>query len=545
MIDSIYKKISWSCFFVGRVLLVVVAALASMVHATQTVRTENIVVGSESVEVIFHHEQSAQVMLEAIVPVDGASITLRDPAGQIIRSSAAGDVEFYPGADLEDPLPGGVFVIDELAFSQSGEWTVRFDYPMAQVPTVAMVTVYAQLPVNAGIVLVRQSYLVGEDASIGMLLVENGLPVLSQSPLIRVSKLGQGEPADEAVGLDDGSGYDGRADDGIYSRGYTFSEAGVYLIEGEVAIDHGERTMTLQARREVPVFEAPLDVLDVSVSLTHGANGCVAAVRYDVLVDVQEEGDYVARGTLQASNGFELSSGQRLISALGHTSLMLEYTADAIRTSLQEDGPYRLSRLQFLRLHDLSLAAPMQAWLGETPPISLDELCSKPIVIEDMVVHEVLQGDFIAQLEFVVPITVQVNANYQFSFKLVGAQGEDIALISLSRFLSAGRHEVSFIMDASQVQTIDGPYRVLSALVYGAGETAMKAFVGQSEPYLRWQFLPTLEGDLNGDGVVDELDRQIILNYRNSDALSPGDRRDITQDGKIDLRDARALSQLM
>ncbi len=141
-------------------------------------------------------------------------------------------------------------------------------------------------------------------------------------------------------------------------------------------------------------------------------------------------------------------------------------------------------------------------------------------------------------------IDVQVAGNYEISVKVVGSAGEDIELGGFTEYLEVGNNIVSFFLPAEFFQAADGPYRVISALVYGAKGTAQLARVGESPPYQRWQFNPVKEGDLDNDGDVDNIDRNYILAARNNSALSPGDRRDITRDGSIYLRDARAILRL-
>ena len=51
-------------------------------------------------------------------------------------------------------------------------------------------------------------------------------------------------------------------------------------------------------------------------------------------------------------------------------------------------------------------------------------------------------------------------------------------------------------------------------------------------------------GDINGDGVVDSLDLNLILGALNKLANGPNDLRDLNGDGKIDALDSRKLITL-
>jgi hypothetical protein len=52
------------------------------------------------------------------------------------------------------------------------------------------------------------------------------------------------------------------------------------------------------------------------------------------------------------------------------------------------------------------------------------------------------------------------------------------------------------------------------------------------------------EGDLNGDGIIDTDDLNILDSYLNRSANGPNDSRDLNHDGKIDALDARILITL-
>jgi hypothetical protein len=116
-----------------------------------------------------------------------------------------------------------------------------------------------------------------------------------------------------------------------------------------------------------------------------------------------------------------------------------------------------------------------------------------------------------------------------------------VDLVGGNRFLAAGRNDMSFTLPALRFLSSDGPYRVISLLALGPAGSAQLASVGQTPAWLRWQFLPRINGDLDNDTDVDAADRAIILGVRNGAALSPGDRRDLNRDGVIDLRDGRAI----
>ena len=510
--------------------------------------TSDVVPGSTEVEIPFGVDNVDGIVLEVIVPVDGSNFSLVDPTGLVVLASGDDEVEFTLGADLapEKSLPGGVYATEEIVDPGDGTWKIRIEFPPATEKTVVVATVFVRTAYQAGIAVARESYLVGEEATIGMLVLERGQPVLGLSPTISVTLIGSGGAVDSKSGIDDGIDPDGLADDGVYSRVYTFPQAGEYLIEGEVNIPTPQGKITRKAQRTIMVTEPPLSIESVTTNPVFGPAGCIGGIEEIIDLNVVIGGEYVVRGDLQSTSGKYITDRRRAMFVPGEGTVTLFYSGEDILDKLGEDGPFSLSSLDVLSISDEGFnLATRTVDVGVTPAIAIDSLCKDPIEIgTGLAVNTVLQNGYIESLEFVVPVTVRTAGNYQLSFKVIGAAGEDIDLVALTQFLTVGLNDVKFSIGADRFQVADGPYRVISALVLGGGNTAQQAFVGETPPFQRWQFLPTREGDLDADGDVDVYDRNIVLGARNTRALSPGDRRDIVRDGRIDLRDARAILRL-
>ncbi len=178
-------------------------------------------------------------------------------------------------------------------------------------------------------------------------------------------------------------------------------------------------------------------------------------------------------------------------------------------------------------------------------PVSLVSLCSPPIELPGpLTVTPVLKSGMIGSLNLSFPVRVSVSGNYQISFKLIGAGGEDLGLINASRSLNIGTNTITANVATPAFLTSDGPYQGISLLVFGGGNSARLDLLGMTPAFSRWQFYPRVTGDLNGDGAVDAADNSLMTTFRGQRALAPGDRRDLNRDGIIDLRDARELQRL-
>lgn len=510
--------------------------------------TADITPGMQFVEIPFVLSGVDGIIVEAIVPVDNATFTLRNPSGTTIAASGSSGVTFTPGSVLapEKMLPGGVFTTQELSAPTNGTWTIRLDFPAAPVSTVAVATLFARTAYQAGIALTRESFLTGEDVSIGMLILNNGQPVTGLAPEIRVSLNGSNTTPTVMRGVDDGRNPDGQAADGVYSVDYTFPQAGDYLIAGSASIPTPQGVITREASRAVSVTDPPATVMTVTSNVLPGPGSCIAGIEEHIALNVTTPGEYVVRGSMATPSGKEIEKRQRNRFSAGANTIVLGYSSQEIMQGLGENGPYVFAELDVLAIiNDEFTLASRGANVGTTPPIDVDALCRDPIVIgTGLSVEPTLTEGYISALNFGVPINVQNTGNYQFSFKVVGVSGEDIELVGFTKQLAAGSNNVGFTLTADQFQTADGPYAVISALVSGPGGTAQLARVGETLPYKRWQFFPSRAGDLDGDNDVDSSDQQFILDARNQTALNPGDRRDIVRDGRIDLKDARAILNL-
>jgi len=510
--------------------------------------TANIVPGMQSVEIAFGLSGIDGVIIEVVAPIDGVSFSLIGPTGVATIASGDPEVTFTPGTEIApgQSLPGGVFATQELSAPADGTWVIHLEFPTSPHSTVAVATVFTRTAYQAGITLVRESYLVGEDVSIGMLVLNNGLPVTGLAPEIEVSLKGSLTTPVKMTGMDDGVNPDGLANDGVYSIDYTFPLAGSYLIKGVAGIPTPQALITREANRMVSIIDPPLSVVSVTSNTLAGSGNCIAGIEEQVVLNVVVPGEYIVRGTLAAGRGAVLEKRQRNIMGTGVSTITLLYSSQEIMQGLGENGPYTFAELDVLSLknNEFTLAS-RGVDVGSTQLVDINALCRDPIEVgTGLTVNTVLSDNYISALEFGVPINVQRAGSYKFSFKVIGAAGEDIELIGFTQYLTEGSNIAAFTLPADRFQAADGPYAVISALVTGLGRTAQLSWVGETPAHQRWQFLPTREGDLDGDNDVDADDREHILAARNHTALTPGDRRDIIRDGQIDLRDVRAILKL-
>ena len=94
--------------------------------------------GATTLDLPFSISGADSLQFDLIVPVDGATLALLDPAGAEVLAAGDPRLAFHPGSAQQPPLPGGVFVSPTLADPADGTWTLRLRFPPAGVATVGV-----------------------------------------------------------------------------------------------------------------------------------------------------------------------------------------------------------------------------------------------------------------------------------------------------------------------------------------------------------------------------------------------------------------------
>jgi hypothetical protein len=507
----------------------------------------SIVSGQTSVSFKLPVSAYGSMRLQITAPVPGVLLTLLDPTGTVRFAPGDASVDFLDGTLLSPPLPGGQFLTPEINAPADGDWTVRLDFPAAPGPTVALLTTYAQSALQVGVVQSAQVYRVGQPVPLGLLVVNNKQPVTGLTPTLTVSKGGQNPVVLAARDSGQAADYDGKAGDGIYSQGTSFSEPGQYQILGEVAVPlPGGGLARRSAQGTVDIVPANYVLGSVAGVINRGANSCVASLDVNTSGTAGLAGTYATAATLMSPSGRTVvKRSSATLAAAGPVNTSMRFSATEIRTQLAEGGVFTVQPLDVL-----SFIAG-QPWLElrkssalSFPSIALNQLCQDPIEIgTGATVGSPLRGRFIGQLDFTLPIRVTTAGSYQISFKIRDSKGLEVGQFGFNQSFVAGSNNVTATVMADRLQSSDGPFSFDSVLVVAGNRNSDQASsvpVAASD-FSRWQFFPTITGDLNGDGAVGSADRDIVLQSRGQVPRVPGDRRDLNGDGKIDLLDAREI----
>ncbi len=518
--------------------LINAGAFATLVGAIQP--------GQTQVNVVVPVSGLNSLRIQAIVPVTGAQISLIDPSGNVVVQATDPGMSFLPGSGLTPPLPGGVYITPDVIAPANGNWVLRATFPAAPAATIALLTVFAESPYRVGMVLTAPSYRIGQPVPLGLLAVYNGLPIGGLQPSLAVRREGQTLATLTAADSGQAADLDGRAGDGIYSRGYTFTDTGRYEIVGSVDIPvAGGGSVRRSASGFVDIVPVNYVLGSVTGSVLTGTGGCVARLDVSTTATAQLPGTYATAATLRAPNGRSIvkrSSG--VLAAPGALAAVVSFGSRELRQQLTQGGNLVIDPLDVVSLAgDTPTLEVRRANAVTFPNVALTQLCTEPIEVGSTgSVTPVLRTGHIGQLDFRLPIRVSTAGAYTVSFKVTDANGVEVGQFGLSTSLVLGDNTVAATVLADRLQKSDGPFSIDSVLVVRGSTTAQASRVPvPGSNYVRWQFFPTITGDLNGDGSVDGADNQIMLGFRNQVPLQPGDRRDINRDGKIDTRDSREV----
>ena len=307
------------------------------------------------------------------------------------------------------------------------------------------------------------------------------------------------------------------------------------------------RLMTKVAETVVTVYEPSLQTVTAATSTSTGPGGCVTGINVNLSMTVLRPSEFVASAVLRASNGMVVTSQVRAALAVGGSrSMAIPFPTETLRL-LGVSGPYTITSLNVQELASGDMVLAHKAVnAGTTPPVPLDQLCAAPIeILPGLNASVNTINDYIGSLVLRFSILAQTGGSHSISFKIVGAGGEDLGVFNESRNLSAGvPTEVRFTLPANVFLPANGPYSVISVLVTGSGGTAQASQIGNTATFSKWQFKPRINGDLDDDLDVDAMDQRLQSTFRNQSAASPGDRRDLNRDGRIDILDLRLIQTL-
>ncbi|MDR0250702.1 MAG: hypothetical protein LBI35_05270 [Burkholderiales bacterium] len=454
----------------------------------------NVDIGDTAATIDFTVAHFDSMLIRAIAPVDGAAMSVIDAAGQTIIPEGDPRILFVPGSLQRPPLPGGIFTVEEIEAPRNGNWTLRFTFPAATERTVVMSTVIYDSPYKTGITTDKPDYLLGERGVIGFLAFDHGAAATGLAPVVTVTSTDGGSPPIILHPRDDGQNGDGQANDGLYSVAFTPLATGSFLISGTVGFPVGTQIVNRTSEMTINVQAPRISILNTAITPVLGTGGCVNGLDVLIDMDVLEEGFYVFGSKLTGSNGLSLMKGQPEYLRQGRQNITFHFYGKEMENSIGNVTSWNVDYINAL------FSDPLFGTIPALSPTSVGSytgsaICQPPIVIgpglETTEIMGTLGGHaYISDLVFHFPVTVRSNGRYTVSFSIVGPNAENIESVMFEQNMTAGRNMVNVTVPGSKFINVDGPYRVVSVLVVGQGNSAIVTSLGQTKDYTKDQFDP-------------------------------------------------------
>ena len=270
-------------------------------------------------------------------------LTLVSPSGRVIDpTEAEADSKITFGA--EESVPGYKFEVYELEQPEVGVWTVRVTAKAVENPAGAegfLVTGWVDSPVSLTAQMNQSSYHAGEVMIVEAALQNAGTAVTGATVQARIA-LPDSSYSDVTL-LDDGSGPDAVAGDGLYTAAFSdTTQGGVY----RVLVTADGTTPAVFSRQTLVVASVSNSSSTLTGSFSDVGNdtdgdGLFNELLVQTQVNIDQAGSYRLVGTLADSQGneiavcslqAELAAGTQTVELLSSTVRRSTSTPSTVRT---------------------------------------------------------------------------------------------------------------------------------------------------------------------------------------------------------------------
>ncbi|MFW6198846.1 MAG: choice-of-anchor X domain-containing protein, partial [Acidobacteriota bacterium] len=442
-------------------------------------------------------EESTPAFLSMLYAGGEADLVLISPSGQRIDpATAAADPDIGFGAG---EILGGSIAVYDLAQIEVGTWTaevtgVSVDDPL--VPVGYAVNAWLERPaVRFAGEAEPEAVSAGEPIELFATLLEAGAPLAGASASARVA-LPDGTASDVTL-LDDGSGADVAAGDGVYSGILAdTSQPGFYRVAFTAGGTSGEGAAF--SREDFALATASVSNSSFTGTFRDFGRDTNGNELFDELVvevdlDVTAETDYRLFGVLtdSAGNTYEASFEGRL--APGPTAVELAFDGERIFDN-RVDGPYTLSVVRLVEEGDLTLLPVDElADAHRTAGYAFEEFEHSPIRLTGNGSAQGIDLDgngLYDLLDVRLEVEVDETAFYEWSGLLTDLGGTELGFDTGGAFLSAGANELRFVFDGFAIgrNGVDGPYFLSSLLMFGGGSSLVVGTAFETPAFAADQF---------------------------------------------------------
>lgn len=475
----------------GRPLLTTAAAEIPFYARTATVGGE--IAQGDVVSHLVPIDENRPVLFSVFYSGGEVQVDLVTPSGQRIDPSVAAadpDIDFENSA-----VEGGRVAVYGLNQTEAGIWTVEVRGGVLASPAAYAVHAWIETPaITFTGSFVRSAVAAGDPIDLTGTVREAGAPVLGATVMARVVRP-DGSFVDVAL-VDDGTGTDATAGDGIYSARLTGTQQdGLYKVAFTAT---GTRSTGAAFSREsfglatVSTGRSTFLGFRDAGRDTNG-NGLYDKLAVDVDLNVTAAGTYRVYGALTDASGNRQDVSTLVTLPAGTATVTLAFDGKILFQN-RVDGPYTLSVLRVAEEDDLALLPVAEvADAHRTAAYSYLQFEHTPLRLTG---NGTATGrDFNGNgLYDRLDVTVEVEADrsgvYQWSGQLRDGNGRELGFFASSAFFNVGTNVLTFRFDGTAIgqNGVDGPYFVTDLLLFGAGLNLVAARAYETPAFLASQF---------------------------------------------------------
>ncbi len=506
-------------------------------HFKPTASIGDTIVQGQIIDLPLPIDEQKQAFILLQYPSGDLDLVLITPSGQIIDSTFA---EADPNMSHDEgEILGGRMEVYNLGFPEVGVWTARVSAPSVidpsgilgfsivawlEAPAITFTGELAETAVSSGNPLL----LIGT-------IYEAGAPIADASVAAKIAL--PNDTTQTVSLLDDGTGADDTAGDGIYKGQFTDTTlAGNYRI-AFTAERSGSNSGPDFSRQDFAVAtvsrsSSKLHGTFVDFGLDSDNDGLFNKLIIEALLDITDNATYRIFAELEDAKGNVLSSNAISNLDSGLVTVVLTFNGERIYQN-GVNGPYNLRLIRMAEEDGLSILLVDELTNAyTTAAYSYTEFQHTPIFLTGEGSSATRDIDGNGKFDFLdISIEIQVDnlGPYTWSARLTDLDGTELGFASQSAFFDAGINTLflSFEGEPIGANGVDGPYYVKDLLVFGGGNSLVATQVLTTQPFPVSQF----------EGFVGDTTPPIIDVVLNPSMLWPPNHRMVEVKAEITVLD--------
>lgn len=403
-------------------------------------------------------------------------------------------------AHEEQEILGGIIEVFSIETPELGTWTVEVSAPLVTDPSGSVsfsVNAWLENPsITFDGMLAKANIHLNETLQLLGTAKENGAPLIGATVVARIAL-----PDDSVVDvtlLDDGTGIDAAANDGIYTGQLTNTPLpGNYRINF-VASRTGAPGVVGFSREDFELATVSSSSSTIAGPFTDfgldtDGDGFFNSLVVEVGLDITTQAHYRVLGILKDANGNTLDASAEADLDVGANTIGLKFDGEKIFNN-RVDGPYQLSVVRLAEESDLeTLPVDEKTDAHQTAAYSFRAFAHPPITLTGNGSASGVDTDgdgFFDLLDVVIEVEVTNSGSYEWSARLTDKNGTEIGFASSTGSFNAGANNLTFTFAGEPIgqNGVDGPYFVRGLLVNGGGDSLVASDAFTTGAFLASQF---------------------------------------------------------